>query len=364
MTAMTSGHGASACAAGRIGRGARPRSARLVAALGSFALLLSACGSGGPAPVTGASAAAQASGTALTAPPGAAAGPAGGTTVYPLTITDDAGRRVTIPARPRRIISLTLGTDEILPALVSRQRIVGVTSYATDPTMSFVGAEVAGITAFKSANAAQAVALKPDVVFAASYTKPGVIQQLTDAGIPVVEFNTFSSLADIEHHIATIARITDDEGRGQALTAAMGSEVAAVRHAVAGQSKPTVVFYSGGYIYGSGTTMDELIRDAGGVNAAAAAGIHSWQQVGPAEIVRLNPDVILTDDSGSGDILQGPAVQKLLADPALQGVTAVKHRAVWGLSGRADSDVSQYMAWDVQDLASILHPGQVRAYRP
>jgi len=375
MTAMTTGHGASVCAAGRTGTAAHPQASTgvrpsrdrriLAAALGSAAVLfLGGCGAGAAPFATPRATASAAPTSALVPPPGAATGPAGGTTTYPLTITDDAGRRVTIRSKPRRIISLTLGTDEILPALVAKSRLVGVTAYASDPTMSFVPGEVGGIATFQAANAAQAVALKPDVVFAASYTQPGVIQQLTDAGIPVIEFNTFSSLADIENHITTIAAITDDQGRGQALKAAMQREAAAVQRAVAGRTKPRVVFYSGGYIYGSGTTMDELIRDAGGINAAAAAGIKSWQQVGPEEIVHLNPDIILTDDTGHGDIMQGPAVQKMLADPALQTVTAVKDKAVWGLSGRADSDVSQYMAWDLQDVASILHPHHVRPYTP
>ncbi len=372
MTAMTTGHGMSTCVAGRTGTAARfwaptgirpSRDRRILAAiLGSAALLVGGCGVGGPAATPGATSPSSAS--ALVAPPRAAAGPAGGTTVYPLTIIDDAGRRVTIPSKPRRIISLTLGTDEILPALVSKPRLVGVTAYASKPSMSFVTGEVGGISAFQVANAAQAVALKPDVVFAASYTQPGVILQLTHAGIPVVEFNTFSSLADIEGHVTTIAAITDDEARGQVLVAAMQHEAAAVKLAVAGLTKPRVVFYSAGYIYGSGTTMDQLIRDAGGINAAAAAGIKNWQQVGPEEIVHLNPDIILTDDAGSGDIVRGPAVQQMLADPALQGVAAVKDRAVWGLSGRADSDVSQYMAWDLQDVASILHPHHVHPYAP
>jgi len=374
MTAMTSGHGASVRTAACGATGTSPRAPaagsppavplppRAAAVALATALLLAGCGAAAAQPTaTPTHTTASAS---LVAPPGPATGAAGGTTTYPLTLKDDAGRTVTIKARPLRIISITLGTDEILPALVAKSRIVGVTAFASDATMSFAAGEVGGIAQFAKANAEQAIALKPDVVFASSYTAPGVVKQMADAGIPVVEFTGFSSLADIEAHSTTIATISDDQGRGKALVAAMQREVAAVEGAVASQAKPRVVFYSYGTVYGSGTTMDELIRAAGGINAAAAAGIHSWKDVGPEEIVQLNPDVLLTDDSGTGDTFQGAAVQKILADPAYKGVKAVQSKAVWGLSGRADSDVSQYMAWDVQDVASILHPGQVKAYRP
>ena len=35
------------------------------------------------------------------------------------TVTDDSGRQVSLPMQPKRIVSLTYGTDEILTALVS-----------------------------------------------------------------------------------------------------------------------------------------------------------------------------------------------------------------------------------------------------
>jgi iron complex transport system substrate-binding protein len=383
MPAMTTGHGAAcaACARAAATRSARGRDpiaptgccpsaraplprpasrrvrASCLALTAAAALLTSACGA-----ASGAASATASSGRAAQ-PAAASASATPAATAYPLTVTDDTGRSVIIPAAPRRIVSLTLGTDEILAALVGPSRLVGVTTYASDPGSSFVAVRVKGLPGL-SANAEQVIALHPDVVFAADYTKAGVVQQLTAAGIPVVEFTTFSSLADIEAHIRTIGRIVAAEQPAAQLVAAMDAEVASVQGAVSGQPKPTVVFYSNGYLFGKGTTIDEVIADAGGVDAAAAAGFSGWTQVGPEEIVRLNPDVILTDGATGDDADQGGAAQKILGDPAYKGVTAVQHRAVWELSTRADSDVAQYMAWDVQDVAAILHPGQVRPYTP
>ncbi len=284
-------------------------------------------------------------------------------TSYPLTITDDTGRKVTIPHRPTRIVSLTLGTDEILLQMVNPQRVVGVTQYASQPAMSFVADKVGQAAQLASANAEQVIALKPDLVFAADYTKPGVVQQLEQANIPVVEFTTFSSMSDVEKHVQVVANLVGDPAKGQQMVAAMRTELARVAKEVKGLSKPTVVYYSGyGYVAGQGTTVDALIADAGGINAAA--GIQGWKQVGPEELVALKPDIILTDTNGPKDIVQGAQAQKLLTLPALAGVPAVEHRQVWGLSSRAITDVSQYMAWDVQDVASLLHPHHVTAYQP
>jgi iron complex transport system substrate-binding protein len=270
---------------------------------------------------------------------------------------------VTIARAPRRIVSLTLGTDEILFSLVPKSRIVAVTDLASQGASSFVPAQAAGLPGL-TANAEQVIALHPDLVFAASYTRPGVVAQLAAAGIPVVEFTGFCSLADVEQHIRTMGLLVDEPAAAASLVHSMNAEVAAVEKAVAGAPRPTVVFYSGGYLYGKGTTIDEVIADAGGVDAAAAAGFSGWTQVGPSEIVKLDPDVILTDGATKDDADQGGAAAAMLADPALQTVKAVQARQVWELSPRADSDVGQYMAMDVQDVAALLHPGLVRAYAP
>lgn len=373
MAAMTQRHGSPACATslrGNAHAGSRRRSLslRLLAAVATVALA-SGCGAGASVPTTGSpgsgSVTAPSTPAASTATAAISSSPAASTT-YPLTITDDTHRTVTIKAKPQRIVSLTIGTDEILLSLVDPARIVGVSKYDPDPTMTFVAPQIAQHPniALLTADPESVIALKPDLVFAADYTKAGVVQQLTDAGIPVVEFTTFSSIADVEAHVRTIAEITGDAAAGQKIIASMDSEVATVKKAVSGQSHPRVVFYSGGYLYGAGTTIDEVIRDAGGDDAAADAGFKQWSQVGSEELVKINPDVILTDATGKQDVDQGDNVQKLLTDPALKDVSAVKNKQVWGLSARAGSDVGQYMAWDVQDVASILHPAQVKLYKP
>ncbi len=324
----------------------------------AVSLATAACGAGG-------STRDHASGSVASLPRGGSvAGRGVASTVYPLRLVDDAGHTVIIPRKPRRIVSLTLGTDEILLGLGQRSRLVGVTNLAANPTMSFVATAAKGIPAVVG-SASQVVALKPDLVFAADYTAPGVIKQLTDAHIPVVELTTFSSLANVEQHIGVIGRIIDAPGAAARMVAAMQREVASVKRAVAGLPRPRVIFYTGGYIAGSGTTIGEVITDAGGTNAAAAAGIKGWVKTGRSEIVKLNPAVILTSAvNGKQDTAQGAAARQIQHNPALKKVLAVRQHRVWDLSTRANSDVSQYMAWDVQDVASVLHPKHVKPYVP
>src|ERR1041385_8622195 len=65
---------------------------------------------------------------------------------FPRTLTDGAGNKVTINAKPQRIVSATLGTDEILFALVDPSRLTAITQNSLDPTVSNVAEQAKQIT--------------------------------------------------------------------------------------------------------------------------------------------------------------------------------------------------------------------------
>jgi len=54
---------------------------------------------------------------------------------FPLTITDQIGRKVTIETQPERIVSLAPSNTEILFALGLEDKVVGVTDYCDYPKL-------------------------------------------------------------------------------------------------------------------------------------------------------------------------------------------------------------------------------------
>ncbi len=271
------------------------------------------------------------------------------TAPFPVTLKDDAGHMVTISKQPQRIASTTEGTDEILTALVPKSRIVLVTSYADEPQYSNVTSLVKGIPTISSANAEQVIAAKPDLVLMASYTNQGVVRQIEQAGIPSYEFNDFTSIPEIEHNIKVVGKLVGSEQKATKLVQQMQTAIGAVQNAVKGQKKVTVLDYSSyGYVAGAATTVNNIIVDAGGINAAAK--LNGWQEVSNEEIVKMNPQVIIDANDDKGFI------QKILSNPALQDVAAVKDHRVYAINSADLTSVSQYVTRGVQDVAKVLYP--------
>ena len=82
-----------------------------------------------------------------------------------LTVTDQTGRSLTLPAPPRRIVSLVPSVTEILFAIGAQDVLVGVTDFCDYPPEARKKPSVGGMVA---PSLETIVALKPDLVVATS----------------------------------------------------------------------------------------------------------------------------------------------------------------------------------------------------
>ncbi|QQE79942.1 ABC transporter substrate-binding protein [Alicyclobacillus sp. SO9] len=284
---------------------------------------------------------------------GTATGQAGQTpqaqTQFPLTVKDQAGHTITIKKAPKHIASITLGTDTILSGLVPKSEIAMVTKFSADPNQSNIVSFVKGIPKINQANSEQIIAAHPDLVLAASYTQSGVVQQLKQAGIPTYEFASFNSQKAIEKNIKIMGKLVDKPAKANQLIKTMNQQLKQIGNAVKGMKKPTVISDSSyGDAAGSQTTVNDMIRDAGGVNAAA--GVTGWKKVTDEQIVKWNPDVMIISSTDKG------YKQKLLHDKALQDVNFVKNRRIYAVPPADLNSLSQYFPRGVRDIAKDLHP--------
>src|SRR5438094_924731 len=104
---------------------------------------------------------------------------------WPRTVEDSSGR-VTIPAKPMRIHTLSVGYDEITFRLVDPDRIVAVSQSTANPELSNVADAAESIANKVGRNAESIVALQPDLVVASPFSNRDLVEQLRGARIPLV----------------------------------------------------------------------------------------------------------------------------------------------------------------------------------
>jgi iron complex transport system substrate-binding protein len=220
-----------------------------------------------------------------------ACNPTGGTSTTQY-VTDDLGRLVAINGTPQRIVSLAPSNTEILYALGLGDKVVGVTDYCDYPPEAGNETRVGG---YINPDMEQIVALNPDLVLVAYGTPMDVVDSMVGLGLTVFGIKT-TDLTDLLNDIQTVGKITGAETQADALTSEMESAIQAVTDQTEGLEQRPRVFYIVGtgplWTAGSGTFIDELIAEAGGVNICE--NITGYSEVSLEYVVACNPQVIIT----------------------------------------------------------------------
>lgn len=284
-------------------------------------------------------------------------------TRYPLTLVDDARNVVVLPAAPRRIVSLTLATDEILLSLVDTTRIIAVTTFAADNQISNVADQAALIPYKLTQNVETIISLQPDLVLVASWSDPSPVKQMRDAGVAVYLMASGVSVASIEEKIEILALMTDQQETGRQIVAGMEKRLAAVKEKVsnlAPEKRARVMDYATwGSAQGRGSSWDEIVQRAGLVNAVAGLAPDEWGQVPLSRetVLRLDPDILVLPGWVYGNPQGASAfLSQILRDPAFRGLTAVRANRVLVMPERLKSTTSHFIAAAVEWLARMAYP--------
>lgn len=169
-------------------------------------------------------------------------------------------------AAPERIASIWLCADVSLVRLADRSRIVSLTRFATNPTLSPVADIARGIPANRG-RAEDILPARPDLVLAGANAAPATRALLRRLRARLIELPVATDFAGIRANIRTIAAALDAQDRGEAMVAAMDRRLAAVR--AARGPRPRVLFYRGGYVQGGRTLLDAMMTAAGLENHGA-----------------------------------------------------------------------------------------------
>jgi iron complex transport system substrate-binding protein len=261
---------------------------------------------------------------------------------------------------PQRICSVSLAGDEMLFQLVPAGRVACVSSFADDAEVSNVAGRFPAAIPRLVARTEPVIATRPDLVVAAPWNDRGFLSGLASLGVPSVTIAPAEDFAGIERALVELGRALgpEAEARARGEAAAMNARLAALDRALAAvpaAKRPRVLSLSHLVVAGSGTTVDALIRRAGGVNAAAAAGIEGHRKLAAEQILALDPDVLLL-----GQGLDTDAAAVLRAYPLLEATRAARGGHVILLSPRLLTTVTPYLVEGAEQLARQLHPEAFR----
>ena len=253
---------------------------------------------------------------------------------------------------PSRIVSMTLGTDEILADLVPAERVLGVTCLVDDPEISNVpGRYPARIPRLRDIDAERIIDLNADLVCVAPYNSADFLKVIERSGLATYRNEANDSIDAIETGILALGDRVGERARAETIVGGMRTRRARVAERLRGIAhRPRVLYWSAGFTAGKGSTIDDIIREAGGVNLAAERDQAS-AEISPEQVIAADPDFVLSSRWSADE--RNSAIEN---HPLLRSLRAVAEKRVIAIEARYLTTVSQFVVEGEERLARRLHP--------
>lgn len=272
-----------------------------------------------------------------------------------VTLTDAAGRTVTLDKLPEKIVSGYYISTSLLIALGLKDKLVGIEAKAdTRPIYALAAPELLALPnvgTAKNFSMEGCLALEPDLVILPKKLTSAA-DELSGFGIPAIVVNP-ESMQELIDTVKLLGAATGTDEQAEKLLNAYDSMSA---KAASFADKPVSVYLAGnsGILRTAGSEMyqNTLLTMAGGVNVAAELSGASWQDISYEQLLAWNPEVIViaSDAVYSAD--------DIYADAALAGLDAVVNKRVYTIPGDVeawDSPVPGAMLGSLY-IASVLYP--------
>jgi iron complex transport system substrate-binding protein len=261
--------------------------------------------------------------------------------------------------RYSRIISMAPNITEIIFALNQQDKLVGVTDFCNYPPPAKKIAKVGG---YLNPNYEALLALHPDLVILLP-EQANIEQYLDELDIPFLRVDN-KRVADIISSISAIGEACGARRKAREIVNELHRRIDEVKQRVKGLQRPKVLISIGrtagsgnlGEIYAAGknTYFDELINDAGGVNAVNNSLV-AYPALSAEGIIRLNPDIIVDfvlDMNG-----RGLSEKKILEDwEVVKAVNAFRNGKIFVYDKDYMVIPGPRFVQLLEDLSLMLHP--------
>ncbi|HZH35088.1 MAG TPA: cobalamin-binding protein [Pyrinomonadaceae bacterium] len=264
-------------------------------------------------------------------------------------VTDDLGRRVKVPEKIERFVSLAPNLTENVFAVGAGERLVGVTTYCNFPAeaqkISKVGDTI-------NPNLETILALKPQLVLVSTASQiESFTRQMEERGIAVFVLNP-KDFEGVLQNLRLLGDLLGTQSNAEKLVSDLQARVSLVENKISGE-KPVRVFVQISreplYTIGRASFLTDLIKRAGGESITLEVP-EAYPKISKEMVLASQPEaVILSADDAMGE-------GNSTAADVLRDSPAVKDNRVYKINGDLLTRPSPRLVDGLEEIARALHP--------
>jgi iron complex transport system substrate-binding protein len=253
-----------------------------------------------------------------------------------------------------RIVCVSKQLTELMFALHQGNKIVGVDLSSTYPQEA---TKLTTVGYHRMLSAEGIISLEPTIVIhQGDIAPPNVMEQVGKVGIPIKVYPAAPSIDSTKILITQLGKEFGQDTGAKRLITKMETDLAKADSLVkAYPTKPKVMIIHFGragnqyFVMGTRGTANEMIKLAGGVNAADTS---SFRNLSPEAIMRAQPDVILATDFGFDRV---GGMEKFMQLPGIGLTPAAKNKKIYRIEEHDLVYFGPRSGENILLMASLIH---------
>ena len=199
-------------------------------------------------------------------------------------------------AKPQRIVSIGLCSDQLLLMLAQRSQIASLTASATDRQMSYM-ADAVGDIPLNNTSVEEIIPYQPDLVVGSQFAARDTTRFLRRLGYEVKLVNLPKTIEEIYTLLTSFGEWTGNAAGAAVMIANMKQEIVDIQARYAHRPEKTMIIYSpNGYTIGADTLENDVLKYAGFRNLSAEMGIIGFKKISLEKVIEARPDFLQLDN--------------------------------------------------------------------
>jgi iron complex transport system substrate-binding protein len=277
-----------------------------------------------------------------------------------VTITDKLDRKIEFKSSPKRIISLSPSTTELLFAMGLGPSVVGVTEHCNFPAEALALPRV-GSGTLEGISREAILSLSPDLVLCKWDSHQPLVETFEKLGVPIVGLGP-ETLSQMFDEARLLGRVTNQQVAAERLILAMEKRLIQLKAIVSqiGEAEQKRVFYqvwdSPLMTAGPKSFIGELLETAKLKNVFHDLNAR-YTRVSSEVIVERDPEIILAPTTHSVEV----RLESFASRPGWDKVAAVRDQRIYIIDGDQVSRCGPRLLDALEQMIQVSYPASYQA---